>query len=169
VFFQQASAPTANGVGDLWYDTDDELLYRWNGSSWALFAPAGGDTVSNTTASNTGTTTVTTTISRTGTPVTLVIDVELNNGGNSNAGIDPFPLTINLKRGGSGGTLLKTWTGLQGVFESSLNPDIAYFDDTLTFVDTDTGTGSTDYYAEFSVGTSYTEAIKLTALTIDGS
>ena len=33
--FYSASAPTAEGVGDLWYDTDDAILYRWNGSNWS--------------------------------------------------------------------------------------------------------------------------------------
>jgi hypothetical protein len=33
--FYQASAPTAEGVGDLWVDTDaGNRLYRWGGSSW---------------------------------------------------------------------------------------------------------------------------------------
>lgn len=35
VSFYQTGAPTAEGVGDLWIDTDDgNKLYRWNGSSW---------------------------------------------------------------------------------------------------------------------------------------
>jgi len=35
--FFQTSTPTAEAVGDLWFDTDDNnKLYRWNGSSWAL-------------------------------------------------------------------------------------------------------------------------------------
>lgn len=33
--FYQTSAPTAEGVGDLWIDTDDNnKLYRWSGSAW---------------------------------------------------------------------------------------------------------------------------------------
>lgn len=33
--FFQTSAPTALGLGDLWFDSDDGYkLYRWNGSSW---------------------------------------------------------------------------------------------------------------------------------------
>ena len=33
--FYQASAPTADGVGDFWIDTDDDnKLYRWSGSAW---------------------------------------------------------------------------------------------------------------------------------------
>ncbi len=33
--FYSTSAPTAEGVGDLWYDTDDKVLYRWNGTNWS--------------------------------------------------------------------------------------------------------------------------------------
>lgn len=37
VSFFQTSAPTATGVGDIWFDTDDgNKMYRWNGSSWAV-------------------------------------------------------------------------------------------------------------------------------------
>lgn len=32
--FYQASAPTADGVGDLWVDSDTDRLYRWDGSTW---------------------------------------------------------------------------------------------------------------------------------------
>lgn len=33
--FRQASAPTAETIGDLWVDTDDaNKLYRWSGTSW---------------------------------------------------------------------------------------------------------------------------------------
>jgi Putative phage tail protein len=35
VSFYQASAPTAQGVGDLWFDTDaGNKPYRWNGAAW---------------------------------------------------------------------------------------------------------------------------------------
>ena len=38
--FRQASAPTANAVGDLWIDTDDDnVVYRWDGSNWVVFTP----------------------------------------------------------------------------------------------------------------------------------
>lgn len=40
VTFFQSTAPTAEGVGDLWYDTDDGTLYRWNGSNWSTQAVA---------------------------------------------------------------------------------------------------------------------------------
>lgn len=34
--FYQTTAPTATGVGDIWFDTDDgNKMYRWNGTSWA--------------------------------------------------------------------------------------------------------------------------------------
>lgn len=40
--FYQASAPTAEGVGDIWIDTDDNnKLYRWDGSSWVLSRDTG--------------------------------------------------------------------------------------------------------------------------------
>lgn len=32
--FSQATAPTADNVGDIWFDTDDGQLYRWSGSAW---------------------------------------------------------------------------------------------------------------------------------------
>jgi len=32
--FYQAEAPTAEGTGDLWVDTDDDRLYRWSGAAW---------------------------------------------------------------------------------------------------------------------------------------
>lgn len=35
--FYQASAPTAEGVGDIWFDTDDgNKQYRWSGSAWVV-------------------------------------------------------------------------------------------------------------------------------------
>ena len=35
VTFYQTSAPTADGTGDIWFDTDDNNKpYRWSGSSW---------------------------------------------------------------------------------------------------------------------------------------
>lgn len=40
--FYQASPPTADGVGDIWIDTDDEnKLYRWDGTSWVLSRDTG--------------------------------------------------------------------------------------------------------------------------------
>ncbi|MDD4453495.1 MAG: phage tail protein, partial [Proteiniphilum sp.] len=42
VSFYQDSAPTAEGVGDLWTDTnDDNKLYRWSGSAWISVRDAG--------------------------------------------------------------------------------------------------------------------------------
>jgi hypothetical protein len=34
VTFYQTSAPVAEGLGDLWFDTDDNVLYRWDGVNW---------------------------------------------------------------------------------------------------------------------------------------
>lgn len=40
--FYQASAPTAEGIGDIWIDTDDaNKLYRWSGSAWVLSRDTG--------------------------------------------------------------------------------------------------------------------------------
>lgn len=33
--FYAATAPVAEAIGDLWFDTDDEVLYRWDGSTWS--------------------------------------------------------------------------------------------------------------------------------------
>ena len=35
--FYQASAPTAEGVGDIWIDSDDDKTYRWDGTTWNNF------------------------------------------------------------------------------------------------------------------------------------
>jgi hypothetical protein len=35
--FYQATTPTADGIGDIWFNTDDgNKMYRWNGTSWAV-------------------------------------------------------------------------------------------------------------------------------------
>lgn len=35
--FYQTTAPTATGVGDIWFDTDDgNKMYRWSGASWVV-------------------------------------------------------------------------------------------------------------------------------------
>lgn len=40
--FYQSSAPTAEGIGDIWIDTDDaNKLYRWSGSAWVLSRDTG--------------------------------------------------------------------------------------------------------------------------------
>jgi hypothetical protein len=37
--FYQAGPPTAEGIGDIWFDTDDGFKqYRWNGSTWVIAA-----------------------------------------------------------------------------------------------------------------------------------
>jgi predicted phage tail protein len=42
VTFVQTSAPTAEGVGDLWVDSDDSnKLYRWSGSAWVAIRDTG--------------------------------------------------------------------------------------------------------------------------------
>jgi hypothetical protein len=40
VSFYQSTPPTAEGIGDMWTDTDDgDQLYRWNGSAWVSISP----------------------------------------------------------------------------------------------------------------------------------
>lgn len=38
-FFQSAT-PTATAIGDLWFQTDARVLFRWNGSAWTTFSEA---------------------------------------------------------------------------------------------------------------------------------
>ena len=38
--FRQATAPTANAPGDIWFDSDDgDHIYRWSGSAWVSVLP----------------------------------------------------------------------------------------------------------------------------------
>ena len=42
VTFFQASQPVANGIGDIWFDTDDaNKMYRWSGTAWVLARDTG--------------------------------------------------------------------------------------------------------------------------------
>lgn len=45
--FYQSSAPTAEGVGDLWHDTDDGIVYRWSGSAWQEVADQTSDIITS--------------------------------------------------------------------------------------------------------------------------
>jgi len=38
--YYQSTAPTADNVGDLWIDSDDDSLNRWNGTSWVSIEDA---------------------------------------------------------------------------------------------------------------------------------
>ncbi len=40
-------APSSPNAGDLWFDTDTELLYYWNGSDWVELGTAGDSPVSS--------------------------------------------------------------------------------------------------------------------------
>ena len=40
-------APDSPSAGDLWYDTDTELLYYWNGSAWVELGTAGDSPVTS--------------------------------------------------------------------------------------------------------------------------
>jgi hypothetical protein len=37
VTYYQATAPTPEGIGDIWIDSDDDKTYRWNGTTWENF------------------------------------------------------------------------------------------------------------------------------------
>ena len=44
VTFIATTAPTAEGTGDLWFDSDDNnKLYRWSGSAWTAYAQDAAD------------------------------------------------------------------------------------------------------------------------------
>jgi len=45
-YFMQAAAPSGSQLneGDLWYDTDDDELKVYRGTTWQTLAGAGGDT-----------------------------------------------------------------------------------------------------------------------------
>lgn len=66
--FFQTSAPTAEGVGDLWYDTDDSQFRRWNGSSWVVVANAYSDTNQLTDGASLGQTSLWSGVTGTGRP-----------------------------------------------------------------------------------------------------
>jgi len=40
IIYRQTTAPTGAVDGDLWFDTDDQLLYRYNGASWEQIGTA---------------------------------------------------------------------------------------------------------------------------------
>ncbi len=42
--FRQATPPTANATNDLWFETDTQILYQWDGSAWVILANAFDDT-----------------------------------------------------------------------------------------------------------------------------
>ena len=160
--FRQTSAPTASSTGDLWYDTDDELLYRWDGSSWVVYAPSGGESATTVTDSDSGTTSATATINRGG--AQTQINVALTIAGSAFSGGDPFPVAIILRRGGPTGSTLKQFTNIVGRFEEGFggDPDFVICNFEGTFIDTNTGTGSTDYYVS-GPNTAYNETLEITA------
>lgn len=45
--FYTTSTPTAEAIGDLWYNSTTNLLRRWNGSSWVNVATIGADWATN--------------------------------------------------------------------------------------------------------------------------
>jgi hypothetical protein len=47
-FPAQSAAPTSPVTGQVYFDTDDQKPYIWNGSAWSLFTPALTDSTSTT-------------------------------------------------------------------------------------------------------------------------
>jgi hypothetical protein len=163
VLTRATTAPSGPRVGDIWYDTTNELQYTWNGTSWVLFAPEGGDTATTVTASGSGTTTASATIVRGG-GITHV-RVTYNLSGTATAGTgSPYPVMAELRRGGSGGTVIARWNNLYGYHEpgGGGDPDGVDMQWSAGFVDTNSGTGSTQYHLTVT-GTAYTEACTVEA------
>jgi hypothetical protein len=66
--FRQTTAPTAESTGDLWFDIDDDILYRWDGSFWVEIGNAFDDTADLTDGALLGETAVWSTVTGTGKP-----------------------------------------------------------------------------------------------------
>jgi hypothetical protein len=41
--YRQSGPPSGAALGDLWSDTDDDILYRWSGTAWQEVAKVGAD------------------------------------------------------------------------------------------------------------------------------
>jgi hypothetical protein len=68
ITFFATSAPTASAVGDLWYNSSDSLLKRWNGSSWVTVSNSYNNTNQLTDGAGLGTTANWPNVSGTGRP-----------------------------------------------------------------------------------------------------
>jgi hypothetical protein len=113
-------------------------------------------------ANGSGTTTASATITRGGAQTTIIASFRI--GGNQMSAANPFPITLTLRRGGSGGTIIKEWTNIGGYYEpgGGGDPAVAIGSGGGTYIDTDTGTGSTEYYVSVG-GSSFTRTIDVTA------
>jgi len=77
---------------------------------------------------------------------------------------DPFPVTVTLRRGGPSGTILTTWANISGYSftDDETGQVIAFANWTGSFIDVDTGRGSTEYYVQASGASGYTHTTTLT-------
>lgn len=93
----------------------------------------------------------------------VVVDFNLGGSDLANNGT-PWPVSLTLRRGGSAGTIIKTWSNIGGYFEagSGGDPDFTYGSFSGTYVDDDSGTGSTEYYVS-GPSTPYTESLDIRA------
>jgi hypothetical protein len=155
-------------------NADNTASLTWDGSTLTingavLVNPTGagntGSTVTATGSNTQGVMNASATIVRAGAPTTVVVDVKIDNANQVALGASPFPINITLRRGGSGGTIVKTWQ-LAGSHSQVSSPgfDIVYGSGTFTYIDTDTGTGSTQYYVAITTSNNnYNEYISITA------
>jgi len=105
------------------------------------------------------------TIVRGGAQSTIIVDAQIDNANAVSLGATPFPVTLTLRRGGSGGTTIATWT-LSGFHSQVASPgqDIVYGHGNFTHIDTDTGTGSTEYHVTLATNNNnYNEYLSVTA------
>ena len=88
----------------------------------------------------------------------------LSISGSAFSGGDPFPVAIQLTRGGPTGPILKQFFNIVGLFEEGFggDPDFVICNFEGAFIDTNTGTGSTDYYVS-GPNTAYNETLEITA------
>jgi len=126
-------------------------------------AGATANDIQTVTDSGSGGTTASATINRLGGQSTIEVFAGISGTATAGTG-PPYPIVVVLRRGGSGGTVIRTWTGLSGGHEPGLggDPDVAYMGVNLTHTDTNTGTGSTQYHVTMST-TSYVESLEITA------
>lgn len=83
VIFRQTAAPSFANSGDLWYDTDDNLLYRSSGASWELVGNGYDNTNQLTDGASLGDTAIWSSVTGTGRPDDNadVTSDEINNTG----------------------------------------------------------------------------------------
>ena len=122
----------------------------------ATAAASGAATTVTDEATDAGTASCTVTRTSGGT-TTISVDWQLVGGGLGPTPT-PFPSTITVKRGT---TAIRTFQGIVGDYEVDSGVGLAYVTFSATFVDTDTGTGSTTYNMTSSNHTDYTETFQL--------